>query len=230
MEDKTDTGEINLFLPSGELAQRVGETSKWEGRLSELVEARVANFGRPIDWTHTKAVVNWATILGHLEDLGPQEREAVKAAAWIHDVGYDFSQAKDAALSRDAVKAQKKSHATEGVKLASQWYNQEEVLRENFDQNSWNQVLTLVEQHDDLDKIESGEYGSKLLQILLAADTLGALDLRAGVVPSFSREDLRKYLAGGVTRRLRLMKSDKGRQAAIVLVNQYLERLSRSEG
>ena len=219
-----------MFLPSEELAKRVDKTSGWEGKLSELVEARVANFGRPSDWTHTKAVVNWVKILGKLENLGPQEKEIVKAAAWIHDIGYDFSQASNEASIRDAVQAQKKIHAAEGVKLASQWHKEEEVLRENFDQNSWNQVLTLVEQHDDLDKIESGEYNSKLLQILLAADTLGALDLRAGVVPSFSREDLRKYLAGGVTRRLRLMKSAKGRQAAIVLVNQYLERLSRSEG
>jgi len=223
MEDLTK--EQMLFLPSTELAERWGETYKWENRVEALVEDRIQKYGRSnFDNPHVKAVVNWAKIVGELESLSRKDREILTATAWLHDVGYDFSRAKEEADKLAVVREQKKIHMKVGAEIAKDWYEKEDILNEAFSIEDWEEVAELISQHDEWDRIEAGNH-HRLLPFLVAADTLGQIDLRGGVKPSYSKKDIRKYLASSLSNRARVMKGKSG-QALIIIVNQYMKELN----
>jgi len=212
-------------LPSTELAERWGETYKWENRVESLVKDRIQKYGRSnFDYPHVKAVVNWAKIVGELENLPSKDREILTAAAWGHDEGYDFSEAKDEAGKLAAVREQKKKHMKVGAEIAKDWYEKEHILSEAFSNEEWEEVTKLISQHDEWDRIETGNH-HRLLPYIVAADTLGQIDLRGGVKPSFSKKDIRKYLASSLSNRARVMKGKSG-QAFIIIVNQYMKELN----
>lgn len=220
--------ELNLFLPSQELANRLGKTYPWEGRVDELVREELQDHGRAdFDYPHTKSVVNWTKIIGELEDLPAKDREILAVSAYGHDVKYDFKGAKDASSQLDAIRKQKKSHMKAAAELARKWYEEEEILKESFTENEWEEVVELIGQHDEWDRIEQGKH-HRLLPYFVAADTLGQIDLRAGVIPSFSQKDLRRYVSQTLTQRMRVMKGSKTRQAFNILLNEYLKHLNES--
>lgn len=223
MEDLTQ--EQMLFLPSTELAKRWGETYKWEQKVENLVEERIKKHGRSnFDFPHIKSVVNWAKIIGELESLSRKDREILTAVAWLHDVGYDFSEAKEEAAQLEEVRKQKKKHMEVGARIAKDWYEEEDVLNEAFSKEEWEDVTTLISQHDEWDRIETGNH-HRMLPYIVAADTLGQIDVRGGVKPSYSEKNIRKYMASTLSKRASVMKGKSG-QAVIIVANQFMRELN----
>lgn len=218
--------ELNLFLPSQELVNRLGVTYPWEERVDELVKERVEKHGRAdFDYPHIRASVNWTKIIGELENLSSEDREILTVVGYGHDTGYDFSQTDGKSRQLQTMREQKKSHMKLGGKIVQKWYEQEDILRESFNEERWSEVVALIKQHDEWDRIERGEH-HRLLPYFIAADTMGQIDLKAGVVPNFSKEDLRKYVTQTLSKRMRVMEGSKTRQAFIILLNEYLRQLN----
>ena len=153
-------------------------------------------------WTlqHTLRVVYWVKEL--IKEEGGNERILIPAA-YLHDIGYtetDIGKRE----KMDGVYSKKMAHMILGRKICRDILSE---FNHYFSEYEIRKICEYVGKHDlpELGKMEIDEHD---FQLLFEADSLGSID--PSLEPTFSREDLKRYLRHFETVRKPLFKTNAG--------------------
>ena len=167
------------------------------------------------DWDepHTRTVVYYATKIGEANGL---DTKVLATAAWFHDIGYFGLFENDSSDDYDKIQERKRQHMINGARMAKEFLERDDVKNE-FTKEQKVRVIHLVGVHDKLDQLMDLDE-----KILMEADSLGAIDIKR-VKPSFSKEQMQKYLAGSYKKRFSGFETKMGKEIYLKLINKYRE-------
>jgi len=233
--DKAKLEDRCLIEPAIDVAKSL-QKHKWEDELWKKVVERFKKHGRgpkdakgKFDIAHTKASVAWAKILGNLENRSDSEIEILTVVMMLHDTGYDFLHREGFVKYGDEIDLKSKHiHSEESVVLANIWRKEIKGLKDLTD-TEWGTAIELIRDHDDKrifeqDNYTRGDGYHDLMPLVFAADTLGQIDVRSGVIPSFEGDNLRNYLDKQLQRRGDILQGDHARKVFSVLKEIIIEK------
>ena len=181
-------------------------TSNLDKKIENLLKEKVIKILERDEtgWTlqHTLRVVDWMKKL--IKEEGGNERILIPAA-YLHDVGYaetDIGKRE----KMDNVYSKKLDHMELGKKLCRK------ILSEfgyYFTEEEIEKICSYVGKHD-LPELENIKIEDRDFQLLIEADSLGAID--PSLEPTFSREDLERYLNHFEKVRMPLFKTETGKR------------------
>ena len=182
-----------------------GVWMKLNREVEKLLREKVVSIleGRS-EWVlqHTLRVVYWVKIL--IREEGGDERILIPAA-YLHDIGY-VAAGEGKRETMAEVYSVKRTHMRLGAKICREILSE---LNYYFSEEEIEKICSYVGKHD-LPELEGVEIDDHNFQLLIEADSLGAID--PSLKPTFPREDIKKYLAYFEKVKIPLFKTKTGKK------------------
>lgn len=184
------------------------------GDQETYIVGKVENFTRLLltegrenwDVPHTLSVVYYVRVLASERNRikpGSVDEMVLIVAAFLHDTGYYglFAESLDSGIY-GGVQDKKAAHMIAGGRNVDKLFDEDQELRNYFNDERREKIKNLVLVHDYVDRLKTTE------EIVLGqADTLGSLDVRR-VTLTFDPKSAREYLDKSVDgKRAKLFKS-----------------------
>lgn len=190
--------------------------------LQRRIEQYATGFLRQgrVDWDvpHTQAVSYYALLLAERERL---DELVMFTTAQLHDIGYfGLFNAQTSSRNWGAVQDKKLQHMIVGAEYARTFLDKPENTI-HYSETQAARVVHLVSVHDRVDQLKDPDeiaFG--------AADTLAAIDV-ARAKPTFDYEQYKKYLAGSLDRRRRLIQSPSAKELFAQLLPAFIAHFEK---
>ena len=179
--------------------------SKLKKEIENLLKEKVVKILKKdkSEWTlqHTLKVVYWVKKLIREEGGSPR---ILIPAAYLHDIGYieaDVGKRE----KMDKVYSKKLEHMKLGEKICRKILSEFDYY---FTKDEIEKICNYVEKHD-IPEFKNIKIDDHNFQLLIEADSLGAVD--SSLKPTFSREDIKRYLKHFEKVRIPLFKTKTGK-------------------
>jgi len=180
--------------------------SKLKKEIENLLKEKVVKILKKdkSEWTlqHTLKVVYWVKKLIREEGGSPR---ILIPAAYLHDIGYieaDVGKRE----KMDKVYSKKLEHMKLGEKICRKILSEFDYY---FTEDEIRRICSYVGKHD-LAEFENIKIDDHDFQLLIEADSLGGID--PSLKPTFSREDIKRYLKHFEKVRIPLFKTKTGKR------------------